>query len=819
MIIGMQILTSREIQEMTLKFKRKSIQCLVLGTCLIFTSISYAETSKLESARINFEKKKYKKAHNLLNEIPFAELDPKRMALVEFFRGRIYLEENKPELALKSFAKSLQLGTRIEDIAYYYQGQAYLKSNQPQKALVSFEKVESLETSDFLREKAKLHRAEILASSESIDRARDLYKTLERKMRRSEFYPDVLWALLNIDLKMKKRLDACFWGRKLYKDYPNYEPIAHWGLTWSENKVSDLEMDCKDSLEDQKRRIKRLQWMGASAKAQSELKVFEKTKVDQFIKDMVASEFLVNEGLVVEAFRKLKPYYKDQNKRRDEDFISLFSKAAARAGEIQAATGIYDQAHRNLSGSRGQQYLFQAAHLCYQNQDYDGALRRFEKIKKTSPYSSYGKQANWYIPWIYYLKGQHQKSYDLMKLALKNKRRMLPSFVGEDKVKYWMAMSMKKRGNLALAQDLFLEVSHDQYLGYYSIAAVHRLRELVGSRGLASLEVHRSANLNENWIPHLRNPEINLIKEDENQTLLSKLNESYYTEWESLPYMREYLDMDLPTRIYTTMTEPKFRDHIERARELSIIGMTELAKWELYSVEGRTKNEDYLKTLMFEYHRNEIFHRSSYIGTTHFGKARTHLGLQLGASLWHFVYPRAFEKEVVKNSQKSNVPPEFVWSIMKAETNFRPDAMSPVGARGLIQVMTHTGRKVASFIGKEIQPDQLFEPAVGIEIGTSYLNRVLKKFDQKIPLAAAAYNGGPHRVHLWLHQFGDLEMDEFIEHIPFLETRNYVKRVTQYYTLYNLLYNKNPDASSWLSQSVDVFPPGPPPTQENWDAL
>ena len=60
----------------------------------------------------------------------------------------------------------------------------------------------------------------------------------------------------------------------------------------------------------------------------------------------------------------------------------------------------------------------------------------------------------------------------------------------------------------------------------------------------------------------------------------------------------------------------------------------------------QANKKDHLKTLMFEYHRNEIFHRSSYIGTRHFAKLRTQLGLHIGASLWHFVYPRAFEKDV-----------------------------------------------------------------------------------------------------------------------------------------------------------------------------
>jgi soluble lytic murein transglycosylase len=195
------------------------------------------------------------------------------------------------------------------------------------------------------------------------------------------------------------------------------------------------------------------------------------------------------------------------------------------------------------------------------------------------------------------------------------------------------------------------------------------------------------------------------------------------------------------------------------------------------------------------------------------------LGLHLGASLWQFVYPRAYENDVLKSGKEFGVPPEFVWSIMKAETNFRPDALSPVGARGLMQVMTHTGRKVASMIGKTIEGPDLFEPSVGVEIGTRYLQRNLKKFKGKIPLAAAAYNGGPHRVHLWLQQFGQLDMDEFIEHIPFVETRNYVKKVTQYYTLYNLLYNKNANASSWLAESVNVPLEGTPPTRETWEEI
>lgn len=779
----------------------------------------FAATSKLENAKEYFLKKEYQKAHNQLNGISFAELDPKRMALVEFFRGTLFFEQKNYNFAIKHFDKSLSLGSRLGDVAHYYRGLSYLELSNNKKAKEAFEQVEKLNSSDFLQEKSKFHLAEIFFETEEYDQAKQVYKKLERKMRRADVYPDILWSLLKISHIKKRRLDTCHWARKLYTKYPNYEPIAHWGLSWKDNLVDGVALSCKDTIKDQKKRIKRLQWMGSSQKAYEELQAFEKSKEDQFIKDMTMAEYLINEGMVREAFNRLKPYYKGAEKKKDFDFIELFAKAASRAGEFQAAIGIYMKAYKTFKGGKARSSLYRAAFLSYQHQDYDGALRKFEVIAKKYPYTSLGRQSNWYIPWVYYLKGHYQKSYNLMKVALKKKRRMLPSSVSSEKLKYWMAMSMQKLGNKKVAQELFLEVSHDEYIGYYSIAAVQRLRELIGHRALASIEHNQSLTLHENWLPHFSSDKISEDNIGFAQTIIEKTNDSYFAEWEKLPYMREYLDMSKPTQIYATVSEPEFREHIERAKDLALMGMSELAKWELYSIEGRTKDKDYLKTLMFEYYRNNVYHRAAYIGTRHFAGDRTHLGLHLGASLWQFVYPRAFETNVLKSGKDFGVPPEFVWSIMKAETNFRPDALSPVGARGLMQVMTHTGRKVASMIGKSIEGPDLFEPAVGVEIGTRYLKRNLKKFKGKIPLAAAAYNGGPHRVHKWLHQFGQLEMDEFIEHIPFVETRNYVKKVTRYYTLYNLLYNKNAGASSWLAENVDVYPEGTPPTRETWEVL
>ncbi len=792
----------------------------ILLSLVVLSQGEQAQASSrfLDTAKKHFEAGEYKEAHASLNKIQLQDVDPKRMALIEFFRGTIFFHQNNFNFAIRHFDKSLTLGTRLHDVAYYYRGLSYLKLNNNKAALDSFEKVDKKETNDFLAQKSDFKRAEVLFETQKYGDAKNIFKKLEKKMRNTEVYPDILWSLLKINHVNNRRLDSCYWARKLYRKYPQYEPVAHWGLRWETNLVDGKPLKCKDTLSDQQDRIKRLQWMGASKKAYAELQDFMKTAEDEFTKDMAMGEYLVNEGMVQEAFDRLKKYYKDPKRKKDFDFITLFAKATSRSGQFQAAAGIYLKAAEDFPGGNGRSAFFRAAFLSYQNQDYDGAIRRFETISRRYPYSYLGKQANWYLPWIHYLKGNYQEAYDLFQSALKNKRRKLHYSVGTSKVKYWMAMSMQKLGNTQAAKKLFVEVSQDESFGYYSIASVQRLRGLVGSRGLASISHTDARTLHENWLPLFAKDEI--AEEDlDLQRTQVKTRENYHAEWEKLPYMREYLDMGKPTQIYATLSEPEFRRHIERAEELAKVGMPELAKWELYSIEGRTNNREYLKTLMYAYYRNSIYHRSAYIGTRHFADDRKHLGLPSGKALWRFVYPRAYETDVLANGRKFKVPPEFVWSIMKAETNFRADAMSPVGARGLMQVMTHTGRKVASMIGKDIVGTDLLKPEVSVEIGTRYLQRNLKKFDGKIALAAAAYNGGPHRVHQWLHQFGQLEMDEFIEHIPFSETRDYVKKVTRYFTLYNLIYNDNPEASAWLAENVNVYPEGTPPTRETWEVL
>jgi soluble lytic murein transglycosylase len=139
--------------------------------------------------------------------------------------------------------------------------------------------------------------------------------------------------------------------------------------------------------------------------------------------------------------------------------------------------------------------------------------------------------------------------------------------------------------------------------------------------------------------------------------------------------------------------------------------------------------------------------------------------------------------------------PAFSLGIMRQESSFDIGALSPSGARGLMQLMPPTASAVARQLGIQVSLASLtIDPAPNIRLGTTYLQDMLSSFDNCLPLAAAAYNAGPHRVAQWLDQNGDprtgpIDMVDWIELIPVGETRNYVQRVTENVVMYRAARN------------------------------
>jgi tetratricopeptide (TPR) repeat protein len=153
-------------------------------------------------------------------------------------------------------------------------------------------------------------------------------------------------------------------------------------------------------------------------------------------------------------------------------------------------------------------------------------------------------------------------------------------------------------------------------------------------------------------------------------------------------------------------------------------------------------------------------------------------------------YPKLFYPYAFKNYlNKAPVDPLLALAIIKRESLYNPNAQSVANALGLMQVLPAVGKQMNRKIKRN---KELFNPKTNIQVGTKYIARVLKRFDQNLVQSVAAYNAGPRRVKIWKKKkifSGDL--DESIESIPYMETRKYVKKVIRNYLNYKRLYDKD----------------------------
>lgn len=154
---------------------------------------------------------------------------------------------------------------------------------------------------------------------------------------------------------------------------------------------------------------------------------------------------------------------------------------------------------------------------------------------------------------------------------------------------------------------------------------------------------------------------------------------------------------------------------------------------------------------------------------------------------WECVYPRPYAPLVEEHAEVNHLETELVYAVMRQESAFRPDVVSPVGALGLLQIMPSTGARLAAELGLRFEPERLREPPLNVRLGTRYLRKVLDVFRGNVPLAAAAYNAGPIAVERWLRGGTELELDLFVARIPYAETRGYVERVVGNYARYRYL--------------------------------
>ncbi|MEW5785018.1 MAG: lytic transglycosylase domain-containing protein [Bacillota bacterium] len=154
-----------------------------------------------------------------------------------------------------------------------------------------------------------------------------------------------------------------------------------------------------------------------------------------------------------------------------------------------------------------------------------------------------------------------------------------------------------------------------------------------------------------------------------------------------------------------------------------------------------------------------------------------------------FFYPLHYETYIRAAAAESQVDPLLVAAVIHTESGFKPGAVSPRGARGLMQVMPQTAEWIAAEIGySAFSAEMLFEPRCNIELGTWYLADLLRAFSGDLVTALAAYNGGRGEVNRWLEQGIWDGTEANLEQIPFAETRSFIRRVLKAYSNYRQIY-------------------------------
>ena len=177
----------------------------------------------------------------------------------------------------------------------------------------------------------------------------------------------------------------------------------------------------------------------------------------------------------------------------------------------------------------------------------------------------------------------------------------------------------------------------------------------------------------------------------------------------------------------------------------------------------------------------------------------------IAAQLWDALdwrFPEAYREYFLHWGQQTGMDPYLLMGIARRESAYNAQALSPAGARGLMQIMPGTATLLSRQLGiRDPGPYGVLDPELNIRLGSTYIRDMAERYRGNRLAATAAYNAGPGRVDRWLRDAPE-EFDLFVEAIPFRETRNYVQAVLTYRVIFeSLAQGGNSDGVSMLSQA------------------
>ena len=395
------------------------------------------------------------------------------------------------------------------------------------------------------------------------------------------------------------------------------------------------------------------------------------------------------------------------------------------------------------------QALLRFARILEDRNELDEASRLYHQVAERFPDHDDAMFSFWQTAWLQYRLGRYNLAASIWRLFIKR----FPHSAWRPQVLYWLGRVAQHRDYPSNAQALYQRVAMDYPFHYYSLRAREQLQQLSVPPPPVTV-----ANGNTNW------------------------------PWEDEPLV------SLPASATRQITPEQF--HLIRVQEFQHLQMRHKARAEIDALAARLPRNhasDYFLAKLFaqtDHHLAAFRRLNQIISTLPPVQIRG-----LPREFWTLLYPKTFWDHITPHATRHGLSPYLVLSLIRQESAFNPHAFSHAGARGLMQLIPSTARIVARQTwGRRFNLHMLFEPQANIQLGTSYFSHQLQQFDRNPVFALAAYNAGPHRVEEWRQRWPDLPMDEFIEQIPFTETRLYVKLILRNLLIYEYLYHPVPDA-------------------------
>ena len=234
-------------------------------------------------------------------------------------------------------------------------------------------------------------------------------------------------------------------------------------------------------------------------------------------------------------------------------------------------------------------------------------------------------------------------------------------------------------------------------------------------------------------------------------------------------------------------------ERAEKGEQLSSVGLFDWAIEELKEAQKTAQNSPKINLSLAKHHQMKFDNVSALLALEKsYPDYAQMFPEEMGREEWEIFYPHMAWDQIAKWSRARNLDIYKVAGLIRQESVFNPSARSSANAYGLMQLLLPTAQQTARKFGSALPvrtAADLFNPALNIELGTAYMREQLDRYG-RIEYMAVAYNAGPGRVVTWRRTL-PMEMDEFVEAIPFRETRGYVQGIIRNTAQYRRLYDEN----------------------------